>query len=175
MQNNILQKQTTKCRFLFAFVVCIICSLNVNAQSATSTTPVSIGRPCGASAGITDSIMYFNFNNTTISRLSSCRPILASPGLSSNASSVSFNPADGNLYVESYKTSGGTASYVWRWSPGMCPTDTLPVYKTYPNKMILGLEFDASGIGYQINFTGSSPFGLELQNLIFQQTPLVQV
>lgn len=169
MQNNILQKRVTKCRFLFVLVVCIICSLNLNAQSATSTTPVSIGRPCGSGAGITDSIMYFNFNSatSTISRLSSCRPILASPGLSSNASSVSFNPADGNLYVESYKTSGGTASYVWRWSPGMCPTDTLPVYKTYPGKMILGLEFDASGIGYQINFTGSSPFGLELQRFDF--------
>lgn len=170
MQNKILQKQAIKCRFLFAFVVCIICSLNLNAQSATSTVPVSIGRPCGAGVGITDSIMYYTYNNSTstISRLSSCRPNLASPGLSSSASSVSFNPADGNLYVAYYKTSGGTASYVWRWSPGTCPSETLPVYKTYPNQMIAGLEFDASGQGYQIEFVGSSaPYRLALQKFNF--------
>jgi hypothetical protein len=163
MQNGILKKQDVTYKFLFAFVIYIFCSLNVNAQFATSTTPVSIGRPCGSGAGITDSIMYFSYNSSpsTISRIFSCRPTLASPGISSSASSVSFNPADGNLYVAYYKTSGGVASYVWRWAPGTCPAVTLPVYKTYPNQMIAGLEFDASGVGYQINFTSS--YGIELQ------------
>lgn len=139
----------------------------VYAQNATSTIPISIGLPCGSGPGIKDSIMYFTYNRgaATITRLSSCRPDLAAPGLYSYNTSVSFNPADGYLY---FVNISGTTSYIWRWLPNTCPAGPLPVYKSYPNQIIVGLDFDASGMGYQVIFTGSSaPYGLALQKVDF--------
>ena len=118
--------------------------------------------------------MYFTYDRTgsTLSRLTSCKPYLASPGLSSTATSVSFNPADGYLYLIRFQNSSGVyTSYVWRWLPGSCPgsaASPLPVYKTYSNQLIAGLDFDQTGIGYQIVFTGSSaPYGMALQQVDF--------
>lgn len=145
--------------------------LTASGESATSTVPFSIGKPCGASG---DSVMYFSYDRTgsTLSRLSSCKPYLASPGLSSTATSVSFNPADGYVYMIRFQNvSGVYTSYVWRWLPGTCPgtsSSPLPVYKTYSNQLIAGLDFDQTGIGYQIVFTGTvAPYGMALQQVDF--------
>ncbi|HNP21544.1 MAG TPA: T9SS type A sorting domain-containing protein [Panacibacter sp.] len=148
-----------------------IVRLTLAGETATNTVPFSIGKPCGSSG---DSIMYFTYDRTgsTLSRLTSCKPYLASPGLSSTATSVSFNPADGYLYLIRFQNSSGVyTSYVWRWLPGSCPgsaASPLPVYKTYSNQLIAGLDFDQTGIGYQIVFTGSSaPYGMALQQVDF--------
>ena len=144
---------------------------SVNAQQATSTIPVSIGRQCGTTSGTADSVMYFVYNKnlSTINRLSACKPDLASPGLASSATSVSFNSADQYLYMVRYRTVNGVpTSYVWRWAPNSCPAGALPVYQTYTNQAIAGLDFDANGMGYQIIFTGASaPYGLALQQIDF--------
>src|SRR5438045_7660290 len=97
--------------------------------------------------------------------MSTCKPALGSPGLSAFGTSIAFNPADGYLYFTRY-TSGN--SYIWRWLPGTCPSSSLPVYQTYTGKAILGIDFDGTGMGYQIYFTGSSaPYGLALQQVNF--------
>src|SRR5438874_494226 len=74
--------------------------------SATNTIPFSIGKPCSTSG---DSVMFFTYERTagTLSRQSTCRPYLASPGLSAFATSVSFNPADGYLYMIRFTSSSG--------------------------------------------------------------------
>lgn len=152
---------------LTAFYVCLFATI-IYSQSATSTIPVSIGVPCGSGGGTTDSIMYFNYDATksTMKRLSACRPPLASPGISAFNTGVSYNPKDGYLYFQRYNSAG---SYIWRWQPGSCPNNTVPVYQFYANQMILGIDFDANGIGYQIIFTGSAaPFGLALQRVDFK-------
>ncbi|CAN5223040.1 hypothetical protein BH11BAC6_BH11BAC6_04360 [soil metagenome] len=152
---------------LTAVVLFALLSSATYSQTATSTIPVSIGLPCGSGGGITDSIMYFTYDATTatMKRLSACRPTLASPGISAFNTGVSYNPADGYLYFQRFASEG---TYIWRWKPDTCPGGTVPVYQFYANKMILGLDFDANGMGYQIIFTGNNaPYGLALQKVDF--------
>lgn len=137
----------------------------VFAQQATSSIPIGLGRNCGGALNRTDSVMYFSYNRNlaTINRMSTCKPILAAPGLSTLGTGISFNPADQYLYVVRSRTvSGVTTSYLWRWDPNTCPTTSIPVYQTYANTNIAGLDFDGNGMGYQVIFTLSPSGGYDL-------------
>ena len=137
--------------------------VSVNAQ-ATYSVPVAIGKICSGSNTFAD----FTYNGTTktLTQLPplACTPTLGAPGFSISNSGVAFNPKDTNLYYTRY-TGGNT--YVWRWKPGSsCPPSTA-LLTTYPGIAILGLVFDPNGVGYQLIFTGSSPYGLSLQKVDF--------
>ncbi|PWT96420.1 MAG: hypothetical protein C5B52_15825 [Bacteroidetes bacterium] len=137
--------------------------VSVNAQ-ATYSVPVAIGKPCSGSNSFAD--FSYNGSTKTLTQLPplACTPTLGAPGFSISSSGVAFNPKDTNLYYTRY-TGGNT--YVWRWKPGSsCPPSTA-LLTTYPGIAILGLVFDPNGVGYQLIFTGSGPYGLSLQKVDF--------
>ncbi|MEP6711893.1 MAG: T9SS type A sorting domain-containing protein [Ferruginibacter sp.] len=155
------------------FILLFSLAFQVNAQQATVSIPVGIGRPCGGSAAM-DSLKYFNYNSTTnqLSSRSDCLPNLAAPGFSSRLATVSFNPFDGYLYFSQIKKVGAVYNtYTFRWLPTVCPSlpaPALPVYQTFPNQFVAGVEFDAAtGLGYQVNFVGAGPYTMELQQVNF--------
>jgi uncharacterized repeat protein (TIGR01451 family) len=133
-------------------------------QPATVAYPIGVG--VSTCTGSLHQNMEFNFNPTTntLSNSVTCIPSLASPGYNSSLASVAFNPADGLLYYIRYT---GSNSYVYRWAPNTCPS-SLAVTRVFNNQFVGGVAFDASGVGWQINFTGSSaPYGLTLQKVDF--------
>jgi len=138
-------------------------------QSATVATPLGIGRDgCG---GGTEGVRELSYNSATNSLGNTtplCIPSLGGPAYSSFLSSVAFNPADHLFYyIQVQWTGSNWNSYVFRWDPYTCPGPNLPVYQTYTNQFIAGIAFDKNGIGWQINFTGGAPYGLELQRVDF--------
>lgn len=143
-------------------------SVDANAQSATYAVPVSIGSiPC--SSTVAKGFMQFRYtsNNLTLSTVppTSCNLSgLAYPGFSEYSAGISFNPADQNLYYTRYVS---PHSYVWRWMPGTaCPPSTAVLVK-YDSTYVIGLTFDANGLGYQLLYTGNAPYGLALQTVNF--------
>lgn len=151
-------------------VVCMLVTLLSNLElkaQATYAVPVSIGNyPCASGKGF----VQFRYVSTT-STLSQLPPTtcnlsnLASPGFSEYSSGISFNPADTNLYYVRYNA---PHTYVWRWKPGSaCPPSTA-LLRVYNNTYVVGLAFDAQGMGYQLIYTGSSSnYGLALQSVNF--------
>lgn len=149
------------------------------AQPATVSIPVGIGAPCDRNSNKAwDSLKYFNFNGNIneLSTRSICDPILSTlapwPGFSSIFASITFNPYDQYLYfTQIAKVSGKWNSYTYRWSPLVCPDSVanVPVYQTFLNQFVAGVEFDAAtGLAYQINFTGAAaPYSMELQQVNF--------
>ncbi len=134
---------------------------DVVAQQATVAIPVGIGSPCGVSGSASDSVKYFGYSSTTktLTHRSICKPTLATPGFSDNLASITFNPYDGYLYfTQIAQVSGVYNSYTYRWLPTACPNlATLPVYKTFLNQFVAGVEFNpATGLAYQINFVDST-------------------
>lgn len=141
---------------------------------ATYAVPVSIGNdPCLGGKGF----VQFRYTSNDL-KLESLPPPgcnLANltypgyPGFSEYSSGISFNPKDTSLYYTSY-ISSQNATYVFKWTPGsVCPPTTTLV-KKYNNTYVIGITFDADGIGYQLNYTGSSGgsgYGLELQTVDF--------
>jgi hypothetical protein len=74
--------------------------------------------------------------------------------------SVSFNPKDHNIYYFWTATAGtlapgGSRTYVWRWPVGTIPTGITPRLDTIASFKadILGVAFDNSGNGYDVEFT----------------------
>ncbi len=161
---------------ILAFFIC--CNNNAFAQ-ATVSVPVGIGKPCGGSA-TNDSLKYFNYNSTTntLTHRSNCKPNLASPFFSSSLATITFNPFDGYLYFSQIKLNTGVYStYTFRWLPTICPAaplPALPVYQTFTNQFVAGVEFDpATGLGYQINFvdsTGYPPINADASTSVGQYT-----
>ena len=146
-------------RILFLFIALISFIGDVLAQNATVAIPVAIGTTCGATK---DSVKYFNYKSSTnvLTHRSNCKPSLASPGFSSNLATITFNPYDGYLYYTQIAlVSGIYNSYTYRWLPTTCPGPNAPVYKTFLNQFVAGVEFDPStGLGYQINFVDSTGY-----------------
>ena len=101
---------------------------------ATHSYPVSIGRDCGGNAS-TYSIHQFEYNGLTktLNYFQNCSSsgtsVLKYPGFDIYNASISFNPADHQLYFFRYKDNN---TYVWRWTPGsVCP----PTTALFQNKM----------------------------------------
>ena len=151
----------------------LLCSTFSFAQQATVSIPVGIGKPCGGSAA-NDSLKYYNYNSTTnvLTHRSNCKPNLSPPGFSSTFATISFNPYDGYLYFSQIARVGAVYNTsIFKWLPTVCPSlpaPALPVYQTYVNQFVAGVEFDpATGLGYQINFVGAGPYTMELQQVNF--------
>lgn len=130
----------------------------VNAQPATITIPVGIGNPCNNSSR--DSLKYYNYNDVTnvLTHRWNCLPSLAAPGFSDNLSTIQFNPFDGYLYFgRIINTSGQYTTHIYRWLPTTCPGSSLPIFQTFDNQLVVGIEFDpVTGYGYQINFVDTT-------------------
>ncbi len=164
--------------WLFSAFFLMIMAQQTFAQKATAAFPIGIGSPCNANGTSQDSVKYFDYNSTTnlLTFKSKCQPVLAAPGFSDRTSSISFNPYDGFIYYTQFALVGNIYnSYTYRWLPATCPNAaTLPVYKTFINQLIIGVEFDpATGLGYQINFvdsTGVPPFNPDAAGNIGQYT-----
>ncbi len=141
------------------------------AQKATVAVPIGIGFPC--TDGGNQYVEFFDYNSTSndLTHRSNCKPTLASPGFSAWLASISYNPYDGHLYFTQIANVGGTYnSYTYRWLPTTCPNlASLPVYQTFPNQFVAGVEFDpATGMAYQVIFSGSSgAYSMELQQVNF--------
>ncbi len=166
--------QFSKIRILILLTGFLSFAGHLKAQNATVAIPVGIGSPCGASGTSKDSVKYFNYNSTTnvLTHRSLCKPILASPGFSDVFASITYNPFDTYLYfTQIAQVSGIYNSYTYRWLPTTCPNPgSLPVYKTFPNQFVAGVEFDpATGLAYQINFVdvGGGKYSMELQQVNF--------
>lgn len=156
----------TVVKYLAIMFVCVL-MLHTNityAQTpATITIPVGIGNPCNASGS--DSLKYYNYNDVTnvLSHRWNCKPSLAIPpgqsvGFTDNLSTIQFNPFDGYLYYgRIVSTSGQYTTYIYRWLPTVCPTGSLPIFQTFDNQLVVGIEFDpVTGYGYQINFVDTT-------------------
>ena len=162
--------------WIYILSTLLVFSTYVKLQAqATYGVPVSIGNdPCDGSK---NGFVQFNYTSTPQS-LTSLPPSgcnLANltytgyPGFSEYSSGISFNPKDTSLYFTHY-VSAQNATYIFKWIPGsVCPPTTVLV-KKYNNTYVIGITFDANGIGYQLNYTGSSGgsgYGLELQTVDF--------
>lgn len=155
--------------FLLLFCA-VLSAVETHAQAtprATFAVPVSIGSyACTNGKGF----VQFNYVSDSL-KLRQLDPTscnlsnLASPGFYEYNSGISFNPADTNLYYIRYEA---PHTYVWRWKPGSsCPPSTA-LLRVYNNTYVVGLTFDANGLGYQLIYTGSLPsYGLALQSVDF--------
>ncbi|MGZ5192148.1 MAG: hypothetical protein ACXWCZ_14155, partial [Flavisolibacter sp.] len=143
---------------------------NGHTQSATVSVPVGIGTDgcAGGTQGLRE-LSYNSVTNILNNTIPLCVPSLGGVGFTASFSSVAFNPADHLLYYIRVVAAGGGVfdSHVFRWDPHNCPASGLPVYQTYLGQFIAGMAFDKNGIGWQINFTGTAPYGLEIQRIDF--------
>lgn len=132
---------------------------------ATISMAVSIGLPCGGGTK-TWSAHVFQYDGLAkdLAFFEDCKPKLKGPGFGIYGAGISFNPADHKLYYYLYD---GTDTYVWRWTPGSGCPPTTAVFQQYKNKAILGFAFAPDGLCYQLIFTGTSPYGLQLRTVNF--------
>ncbi len=164
-------------KYFYLLLLLAFFSYESFAQPATVSIPVGIGAPCDMNSSRSwDSLKYFNFNGNIneLSTRSICDPILSIvapwPGFSSILASITFNPNDQYLYfTQIARVAGIYNSYTYRWLPTVCPGTAVPVYQTFNNQFVAGVEFDAAtGLAYQINFTGAAaPYSMELQQVNF--------
>ncbi len=165
-------------KLLPLLLVMVLLGQFVMAQRATVAVPIGVGSPCNAGGSTKDSVKYFDYNATTniLTYRSVCQPKLAAPGFSDALSTITFNPFDGYLYfTQIANVAGAFNSYTYRWLPNTCPNlAALPVYKTFLNQFIAGVEFDPlTGMGYQISFvdsTGSAPINPDATGNVGQFT-----
>src|SRR5687767_1165284 len=160
---------TWKMAVLTGLLFMFICG-NGHTQSATVSVPVGIGTD--GCAGGTQGVRELSYNSVTNVLNNSnplCVPSLGGVGFTAGFSSVAFNPADHLLYYIRVVAAGGGIfdSHVYRWDPYTCPGPALPVYQTYIGQFIAGIAFDKNGIGWQLNFTGTAPYGLQIQRIDF--------
>lgn len=160
---------TWKTAVLTGLLIVFLCVAG-HSQSATVSLPVGIGTDgcAGGAQGIRE-LTYNPVTNVLNNTHPICTPSLGGVGFTAAFSSVAFNPADHLMYYIRVIPSGGGMydSHVYRWNPYACPGPALPVYQTYIGQFIAGLAFDKNGIGWQVNFTGTIPYGLEVQRIDF--------
>ncbi|MBN8687445.1 MAG: T9SS type A sorting domain-containing protein [Chitinophagales bacterium] len=147
----------------------------VSAQPATVTYPFAVGRTSCTSG--TQQIHFYTYDAGT-NALSSITGTTGVTGrytpqlrigtsgssaqrFTSNYASVSYNPADHNIYylwtaLTAFSGSGSVPrTYVWRWPVGTMPTSTSPRLDTlcsFPADL-LGVAFDNTGSSYVIEFS----------------------
>ncbi len=163
---------------LLAFFFLLVGHVEVVAQ-ATVSYPFAIGRNsvCGTSGS--HELHYYTYNsgtntiaNATGGMVNPCIPQLRIGGaangtqrFTSSYASLSYNPADKNIYYFWTATSGTLApggiprTYAWRWPIGTCAstaTIKLDTLRSFAAD-ILGVAFDNSGNGYMIEFTNALP------------------
>ncbi len=157
------------------------------AQPATFSNPLGIGRNNCAQAGGVDSLYYLNYTTPNLTNsgtaITACRPVLRTnfPPLSGYSAankpfiifnaSIAFNPADQMIYYvwTDYNVAPPYKSYIWRWSPTVCPTPAAPgldTFRTFKTD-IGGITFDANGIAWQLEFIGPAPFKGMLRQVNF--------
>lgn len=157
---------------LVCFAILCLFAEGAAAQNATAALPMGIGRTCGkgtATFATTDSFKVLSYNDATntLSNVYSCHPKLATPSFSPYSGSIAFNPQDQMLYY--IETTNGTNSYIYRWQPNTCPTDSLIPAYAYTDKYIVGLDFNpVTGDGYQLEFNGATaPYVVSLRKVNF--------
>ncbi len=153
-------------------------SLQAISQPATVTYPLAVGRTSCSSG--TQQIHFYTYNGVTntLASITSAAGVTGyyTPQLrvgtsgssaqrfTSNYSSISYNPADHNIYylwtaLTSFTGSGTVPrTYVWRWPVGTKPTSTTPRLDTlcsFPADL-LGVAFDNEGNSYVIEFSGEA-------------------
>lgn len=163
-------------RFLLTGLLLVAICLQGIAQTATVTYPLAVGRTSCSSG--TQQIHFYTYNGTTntLASITSTTGVtgyytpqlrIGTSGSSaqrftSNYSSISYNPADHNIYylwtALSTFTGSGTVprTYVWRWPVGTKPTGTAPRLDTlcsFPADL-LGVAFDNEGNSFVIEFSG---------------------
>ena len=157
---------------------------NAFAQSATVSYPFAVGNSGACNSGSAE-VHFYNYNGSTntISNASgglvgTCIPQLrigtpanGTQRFTSSYASISFNPADHNIYYLWVNPSapGGMRTYAWRWPIGTCPgtssnkMDTLHSYKAF----ILGVAFGADGKAYVIEFTDAPSYKTLIRSIDF--------
>ncbi|HRG23756.1 MAG TPA: T9SS type A sorting domain-containing protein [Chitinophagaceae bacterium] len=163
-------------RSLFSGLLLFAVQTPVSAQPATVTYPLAVGRT-GCTSG-TQQVHFYTYNGTT-NTLASINATAGVTGyytpqlrigtsgtsaqrFTANYSSISYNPADHNIYflwtaLTAFSGSGSVPrTYVWRWPVGTKPTGTAPRLDTlcsFPADL-LGVAFDNDGNSYVIEFSG---------------------
>ena len=157
------------------------------AQPATFSNPLGIGRNNCSGAGGVDSLYYLDYNSPNLSNslvaITGCKPVLRTnfaplsgysaankPFTIFNAS-IAFNPADSMIYYvwTDYNIAPPYKSYIWRWSATTCPMPAAPgldTFKTF-NTDIGGITFDANGLAWQLEFSGSAPYQGRIRQVNF--------
>ncbi|MBI5372471.1 MAG: T9SS type A sorting domain-containing protein [Sphingobacteriales bacterium] len=164
----------------------------VHAQPATVSYPFAVGTTV-ACGGSTAQMHFYTYNGTTntISSITTSGagpvnryapqlriglPINGTQRFTSNLASVSFNPADKNIYYfwTAYPPStlaygGVPRTFAWRWPVGTQPTSTANKLDTLRSFAfdILGVAFDASGNGYMLEFPPAFPYTPMLRSINF--------
>ncbi len=174
-------------KILFSLSILMCVAQYALAQPATFSNPLGIGRNrCSGSGGV-DSLYYFNYTSPNLTNsatpITGCRPVLRTnfaplsgysaankPFTIFNAS-IAFNPADQMIYYvwTDYNIAAPYKSYIWRWNPTTCPMPAAPGLDTFRtfNTDIGGITFDANGIGWQLEFSGSAPYQGRLRQVNF--------
>lgn len=176
MKNLLSRTFLTTFRSFLPGLLFFVVHSRVSAQTATVTYPLAVGRQACTSG--TQQIHFYTYNGTTNTLASITSPAgvtgyytpqlrIGTSGSSmqrftSNYSSISYNPADHNIYflwtaLTSFTGSGSVPrTYVWRWPVGTKPTGTSPRLDTlcsFPADL-LGVAFDNDGNSYVIEFSG---------------------
>lgn len=173
--NNSTTFFSTKIRCILLLATLLVFTLHTKAQRATVALPIGIGSPCGVGGKASDSVKYFDYSSLTNALIhrNICQPVLASPGFSDIFSSITYNPYDTYIYfTQIAKPNGIWNSYTYRWLPTTCPNSgiPLPVFQTFNNQFVAGVEFDpATGLAYQMNFidAGGGKYSMQLQEVNF--------
>jgi hypothetical protein len=158
--NKTLQSKLTVLLLLLCFTT------NLLSQTATVSVPFAVGRTsCGSG---THEIHYYNYNQVTnalsaAAAPTACRPLLRTGftnfTFTSDLASVSYNPADTNLYYLWTRLTPPIKTFAWKWPVGTCPTNAgarLDTIRSF-NADILGVAFDANGNGYLLEFGAAGP------------------
>jgi hypothetical protein len=174
-------------KILFSLLMLMCITQYTLAQPATFSNPLGIGRNNCSGAGGVDSLYYLNYLLANLSNsatpITACKPILRTnfaplsgysaankPFTIFNAS-IAFNPADSMIYYvwTDYNIAPPYKSYIWRWSATTCPMPAAPGLDTFRtfNTDIGGITFDANGLGWQLEFSGSAPFQGRLRQVNF--------
>lgn len=135
----------------------------INAQRASVSLPIGVGR-LNCTSG-TRVVGYFNYNEITNTLSNATLPVNCVPALriggtafsyTTNLASISYNPADTNLYYLWTNLTPPIRTYIWKWPVGTCPTTAIDTIRSF-NYDILGVAFDATGTGYMLEYGLAGP------------------
>jgi hypothetical protein len=172
MKTNYLQKS------ILTFLLLVAGSL-IYAQRASVSKLIQVSRTtCNGSSLFS----YFDYNELINRATASVSPadcnvprLRIGPSSTTNRftaslSSVSYNPADSNVYFLWTTFSPSTRTYIWRWPVGYCNSNTslpwLDTIRSFPVD-ILGVAFTPDGIGYMLEYGATAPYTMFLRSINF--------